>query len=77
MLIGLQLLLGGAAWWSRVYAAPFPQPIPVMVTLTVAHVVMGALVLVSAVLVTLVCYRLVLPASARVGTPAPRASAAV
>jgi heme a synthase len=76
ILIGLQLLLGAAAWWSRVYAAPFPQPIPVMVTLTVAHTVMGALVLVSGVLVTLVCYRLVLPASARVGTPAPRPSAA-
>ena len=35
ILIGVQLLLGGGAWWSRVYAAQFPQPIPVMVTLTV------------------------------------------
>jgi cytochrome c oxidase assembly protein subunit 15 len=62
ILIGLQLLLGAAAWWSRLYAASFPQPIAVMVALTVAHVVMGALVLVSTVLVTLVCYRLVRPA---------------
>jgi heme a synthase len=61
ILIGLQLLLGAAAWWSRVYAASFPQPIAVMVTLTVVHVVTGALVLVSTVLVTLVCYRLIRP----------------
>jgi cytochrome c oxidase assembly protein subunit 15 len=59
ILIGLQLLLGAAAWWSRVYAASFPQPIPVLITLTVAHVVTGALVLAGTVLVTLVCYRLI------------------
>jgi cytochrome c oxidase assembly protein subunit 15 len=59
ILIGLQLLLGAAAWWSRVYAASFPQPSPVMIALTVTHVVTGALVLVSTVLVTLVCYHLV------------------
>ena len=67
VLIGLQLLLGASAWWSRLYAASFPQPIAVMVALTVAHVVIGALVLVSAVLVTLVCYRLVPPAGAVFG----------
>lgn len=76
ILIGLQLLLGAAAWWSRVYAASFPQPIPVMVGLTVTHVVTGALVLVSTVLVMLVCYRLVRPAGALVGSAAPRPSAA-
>ena len=76
ILIGLQLLLGAAAWWSRVYAASFPQPIPVMVTLTVAHVVTGALVLVGTVLVTLVCYRLVRPVRAMVTNPEPRPSAA-
>jgi len=76
ILIGVQLLLGAAAWWSRLYAASFPQPIPVMVALTVAHVVMGALVLVGTVLVTLVCYRLVQPAGALVGSPEPRPSAA-
>lgn len=58
-LIGAQLLLGGAAWWSRIYAAQFPQPIPVMVVLTVSHVVMGALVLASTVVTTIACYRLV------------------
>ena len=76
ILIGSQLLLGAAAWWSRVYAASFPQPIPVMVALTVAHVVTGALVLVGTVLVTLVCFHLVRPAGTAVVTVAPRPSAA-
>jgi heme a synthase len=60
VLIGVQLLLGAAAWWSRVYGAQFPQPIPVMVSLTVIHTVTGALVLASTVLLTLVCHRTVL-----------------
>ena len=75
-LIGLQLLLGAAAYWSRLYAASFPQPIPVMVGLTVAHVVTGALVLVSTVLVTLICYRLVRPAGAPIVAPVARPTAA-
>jgi cytochrome c oxidase assembly protein subunit 15 len=58
-LIGTQLILGGAAWWSRIYGARFPQPIPVTVTLTVIHTVTGALVLATTVMVTLLCYRLV------------------
>jgi cytochrome c oxidase assembly protein subunit 15 len=60
-LIGSQLLLGGAAYWSRLYARSFPQPIPVMVTLTVAHTVVGALVLAATLVVTLMCYRLLRP----------------
>ncbi len=51
--------------------AQFPQPIPVMVTLTVMHTVTGALVLATTVLVTLACYRLV----ASAGTLAVRVSA--
>lgn len=58
-LIGTQLILGGAAWWSRIYGARFPQPIPVTITLTVIHTVTGALVLATTVVVTLLCYRLV------------------
>jgi cytochrome c oxidase assembly protein subunit 15 len=61
ILIGIQLLLGAGAWWSRIYSADFPQPIPIMISLTVIHTVTGALVLASTVLLTLVCYRLVLP----------------
>ena len=75
ILIGVQLLLGGAAYWSRLYAASFPQPIPVMVMLTVAHVLTGALVLVSTVLVTLVCYRVVRPAGTALLATAPRVAA--
>ena len=66
-LIGLQLLLGAGAWWSRIYSAQFPQPIPVMVTLTVIHTVTGALVLATTVMVTLACYRLARPSGAAVG----------
>lgn len=56
---GLQFLLGIAAWWSRVSTADAPQPMPVMVSLTVIHTVFGALVFVSSILVVLMCYRLV------------------
>jgi cytochrome c oxidase assembly protein subunit 15 len=76
ILIGVQLLLGGAAYWSRLYAASFPQPIPVMVMFTVAHVATGALVLVSTVVATLVCYRLVRPEKAVLLTAEPRVTAA-
>jgi heme a synthase len=59
ILIGVQLLLGGGAYWSRLYSAHFPQPIPVMVALTVVHTVTGALVLASTLVTALVIYRLV------------------
>jgi len=62
VLLGVQLLLGGAAWWSRELAREFPQPIPLTVWLTVAHTVIGALTLAGALTVTLVCYRLLNPA---------------
>ena len=58
-LLGIQLILGGAAWWSRLSTANAPQPMPVMVTLTVMHTVFGALTLAGALLVVLVCSRLV------------------
>jgi cytochrome c oxidase assembly protein subunit 15 len=59
ILIGVQLLLGAGAYWSRLYAARFPQPIPVMVTMTVIHTVTGALVLAATLVTTLVSFRLV------------------
>ena len=58
-LLGIQLILGGAAWWSRLSTANAPQPVPVMVTLTVMHTVFGALTLAGVLLVVLVCSRLV------------------
>lgn len=63
-LVGIQLILGGAAWWSRLVTKSAPQPMPVMVTLTVAHTVVGALTLAGALLVALVTYRLVEPKKA-------------
>jgi cytochrome c oxidase assembly protein subunit 15 len=61
ILIGVQLLLGAGAWWSRVYAARFPQPITIMVTLTVVHTVTGALLLATSLMTALVSYRMLRP----------------
>jgi cytochrome c oxidase assembly protein subunit 15 len=58
-MVGTQILLGGAAYWSRLLTQDAPQPMPVMVILTVAHTVFGALVFATAILVVLLCYRLV------------------
>jgi len=57
-LAGTQILLGGAAWWSRLATRDAPQPEPVMIGLTVAHTVFGALVLAATVVFALVCRRL-------------------
>jgi cytochrome c oxidase assembly protein subunit 15 len=56
---GLQLLLGGAAYWAVVRAADESQPTVTYATLTVAHVLGGALTLAAAVLFTLTCFRLI------------------
>jgi len=59
----VQLLLGAGAWWSRVYAARFPQPITITVTLTVVHTVTGALLLATMLIAALVSYRMLRPGS--------------
>jgi heme A synthase len=62
---GLQILLGLAAWWAMaVLARDMAQPTPLYVTLTVAHVLGGALTLAASVLLTLTCVRLIRPADA-------------
>ena len=58
-MVGTQLVLGGAAYWSRLITQDAPQPMPVMVVLTVVHTVFGALVFATSILVVLLCYRLV------------------
>jgi len=58
-LVGTQILLGFAAYWSRRVTEDAPQPEPVMVWLTVIHTVFGALVFASSILVVLMCYRLI------------------
>ena len=70
-IFGTQFLLGFGAWWSRISTADAPQPMPVMVTLTVVHTVVGALLFALSVIVVLVCYRLI-PRGREVAAPAPR-----
>ncbi len=64
-LVGTQILLGLVAYWSRVVTADAPQPMPWMVSFTVAHVAVGALTLAAAGVTALCCFR-VLPPRARV-----------
>ena len=56
---GVQFLLGIGAYWSRIVTAQDPQPMPVMVTLTVTHTVVGALLFAVSIVTILLCYRLV------------------
>ncbi len=58
ILIGVQLLLGAGAYWSRLYAAQFPQPVGIMVGMTVVHTVTGALVLAVTLVTALISYRM-------------------
>jgi heme a synthase len=69
-IFGTQFLLGLAAYWSRLSTADAPQPMPVMVTLTVIHTVVGAILFAFSVLVVLACYRLV-PRGREVAATAP------
>ncbi len=70
-IFGAQFLLGLGAYWSRLTTADAPQPMPVMVTLTVIHTVVGAVLFAFSVLVVLMCYRLV-PRGREVAATAPR-----
>jgi heme a synthase len=58
-IFGIQFLLGFAAYWSRLVTLQAPQPMPLMVILTVVHTVVGALLFAFSVLIVLVCYRIV------------------
>ena len=70
-IFGTQFLLGLAAYWSRLTTVDAPQPMPVMVTLTVIHTVVGAILFAFSVLVVLACYRLV-PRRREVAATEPR-----
>lgn len=61
---GTQILLGGAAYWAILASRGDPQPGLTYVILSVAHVLVGALVLAASTVLTLVCYRLIRPAGA-------------
>jgi cytochrome c oxidase assembly protein subunit 15 len=53
----LQVFLGIAAYMSRVATADAPQPMPVMVGFTVAHVAVGALTMASSVVLAIQVFR--------------------
>jgi cytochrome c oxidase assembly protein subunit 15 len=69
-IFGIQFLLGLGAYWSRLSTADAPQPMPVMVTLTVIHTVVGAVLFAFSVLIVLICYRLI-PCGREVAATAP------
>lgn len=52
-----QVFLGVAAYMSRVATADAPQPMPVMVGFTVAHVALGALTMATSVLMAIQVHR--------------------
>ena len=58
-IVGVQLLLGIAALWTRMRAVDDPQPMPAVVITTVVHTVLGAVLFAVSILVVLLCYRLV------------------
>ena len=63
VLLVVQLLLGLAAYLTRLASPSDPQPLNPMISVTVAHVACGALVFVTTIVLTLRTYR-VLPATA-------------
>jgi cytochrome c oxidase assembly protein subunit 15 len=62
VLLGIQLLLGLAAYLTRLASPNDPQPLNPMISITVAHVACGALVFVTTIVLTLRTYK-VLPAA--------------
>ncbi|MGA8100767.1 MAG: COX15/CtaA family protein [Candidatus Acidiferrales bacterium] len=55
---GIQILLGIAAYWVTIAYHDAPQPMPLFVTVTVAHVLGGALTLAASFVLTLTTFRL-------------------
>jgi len=64
VLLALQLILGVGSYLAREATRDAPQPMPVMVYITVAHVAAGALTLASGLWLTLESRRRLAPASA-------------
>lgn len=58
-IVGLQILLGIAAFWTRIASADDPQPMPPVVIATVVHTVVGAMLFAASIITVLLCYRLV------------------
>ena len=60
-LLGVQLLLGLAAYMTRLKSPDDPQPLNPMVGITVAHVACGALVFATTIVMTLRAFRVLRP----------------
>ncbi len=75
---GIQILLGFAAWWAMTRPIDIVQPTDMFVTLTVAHVLGGALLLAFSTLLMLMCFHLTSPAHLAAGSPVapPQAASA-
>jgi len=70
---GTQVILGFLAYWAVDQASRVNQPVLLYSIIEVAHVVVGALVLASSVLLTLTCRRMIRPgATVAVESPAGR-----
>jgi heme A synthase len=73
-LLVAQLCIGVAAYLARLASASDPQPLEPMISLTVAHLVVGALTLAAVVVLALRCHQVLVPVSVRtsegVGAPA-------
>lgn len=63
-LLTLQLLLGVAAYITRLGSPNDPQPLNPMISLTVAHVACGALVFATTIVLTLRAFKVLRPAEA-------------
>jgi cytochrome c oxidase assembly protein subunit 15 len=61
ILLGLQLLLGVAAYLTRLGSPNDPQPLNPMVSITVAHVACGALMFATVIVLTLRVFKVVRP----------------
>ncbi|HKV39929.1 MAG TPA: COX15/CtaA family protein [Blastocatellia bacterium] len=73
-LLVCQIGLGIAAYVARLRSVDDPQPLEPMVSLTVAHVVVGALTLASVLVLALRCHQVLAPRVV-VATPVPPKSA--
>lgn len=74
--VGVQIGLGLFAWLAVVRTASAPQPMPVMVWSTVAHLALGAVILGASVVLLLVALRLFAPERVAVFVERPAAAPA-
>lgn len=70
-LLMAQLCLGVAAYMARLASAGDPQPLEPMISLTVAHLVVGGLTLATIVVLALRCYQVLAPEREQAPEQAP------